>query len=203
MRLPGPTLAREAGPRRDKPDVHDLALPCRSLPSSKSRLGNASNGRKKSCRLRRRDRFGVQNHSLDRSRRGDDTRDPKRSGRCRTYDLARTAVPEESMVGNIDPQRQSVTGKAVALLEAFRQGPRDLSLNQLAARTGLPLSTAYRIANELVASAALERAEGGGYRVGLRLWEIGSSADLATSMLHVVVPFMQDLYEVTHESVQL
>jgi DNA-binding IclR family transcriptional regulator len=107
------------------------------------------------------------------------------------------------MVGSSRKEGRSVIGKAVALLEAFRQGPRELSLNQLAARTGLPLSTAYRIANELVASAVLERAEGGGYRVGLRTWEIGSNADLATSMLNVVVPFMQDLYEVTHENVQL
>ena len=98
---------------------------------------------------------------------------------------------------------RSVIGKAVAVLDAFRRGSRELSLNQLAAHTGLPLSTAFRIANELVAARVLERAEGGGYRVGLRAWEIGARADPATSMYQVVVPFMQDLYEVTHENVQL
>jgi DNA-binding IclR family transcriptional regulator len=61
----------------------------------------------------------------------------------------------------------------------------------------------YRIVSELVKWRALERSEGGGYRVGLRIWEIGSLADLATSMLKVTVPFMQDLYEATHENVQL
>jgi DNA-binding IclR family transcriptional regulator len=107
------------------------------------------------------------------------------------------------MAGRNKQPGRSVIDKAVAVLEAFQQGPRELSLNQLAARTGLPLSTAYRIANELAASSFLERAEGGGYRVGLRTWEVGTRADLATSMLQVVVPFMQDLYEATHENVQL
>jgi DNA-binding IclR family transcriptional regulator len=101
------------------------------------------------------------------------------------------------------PRGRSVIGKAVAVLETFRRGSRELSLNQLAAQTGLPTSTVFRIANELVAASVLERAEGGGYRVGLRAWEIGARADPATSMYQVVVPFMQDLYEVTHENVQL
>jgi DNA-binding IclR family transcriptional regulator len=35
------------------------------------------------------------------------------------------------------------------------------------------------------------------------LWEIGSLADPATSTLRAVVPHMQDLYEATHETVQL
>lgn len=94
-------------------------------------------------------------------------------------------------------------GRAVAVLDAFRRGSRELSLNQLAARTELPMSTVFRIANELVATGILERADGGGYRVGLRAWEIGARADPATSMYQVVIPYMQDLYEVTHENVQL
>jgi DNA-binding IclR family transcriptional regulator len=103
-----------------------------------------------------------------------------------------------------DRQRgRSVIGKAVAVLDAFRRGSRELSLTQLAARTGLPTSTTFRIAGELVAAGVLERATGGGYRIGMRTWEIGARADPATSMYQVVVPFMQDLYEVTHENVQL
>ena len=101
------------------------------------------------------------------------------------------------------PRGRSVISKAIAVLETFRRGSRELSLNQLGAQTGLPLSTVFRIANELVAAGVLERADGGGYRVGLRAWEIGTRADPATSMYQVVVPFMQDLYEVTHENVQL
>lgn len=107
------------------------------------------------------------------------------------------------MAGNSSHPGRGVISKAFSLLEAFRPANRELSLNQLARRTGLPISTVYRTANELVENGALERVDGGGYRVGLRLWEIGSLADRATSMLSIVVPFMQDLYEVTHETVQL
>jgi DNA-binding IclR family transcriptional regulator len=107
------------------------------------------------------------------------------------------------MAGNSSHPGRGVISKAFSLLEAFRPANRELSLNQLARRTDLPISTVYRTANELVECGGLERVDGGGYRVGLRLWEIGSLSDRATSMLTVVVPFMQDLYEVTHETVQL
>jgi DNA-binding IclR family transcriptional regulator len=107
------------------------------------------------------------------------------------------------MAGNSIHPGRGVISKAFSLLEAFRPANRELSLNQLARRTELPISTVYRTANELVENGALERVDGGGYRVGLRLWEIGSLSDRATSMLTVVVPFMQDLYQVTHETVQL
>jgi DNA-binding IclR family transcriptional regulator len=107
------------------------------------------------------------------------------------------------MAGNNAQRGRGVISKAASVLEAFRPFHRELTLNQLAQQTGLPVSTAYRTASELVERGLLERVEGGGYRIGLRLWEIGQLADRATTMPRVVVPFMQDLYEVTHETVQL
>lgn len=98
---------------------------------------------------------------------------------------------------------RSVTSKVLAILDAFAPGTDALSLNELSVRTGLPLSTAYRIACELVSWGALERVEGGGYRVGLRLWEIGSMAARQTSLVEVVRPYMFDLYAATLESVHL
>jgi DNA-binding IclR family transcriptional regulator len=107
------------------------------------------------------------------------------------------------MSGNNGQVGRGVIKKAVAVLEAFRLDRRELSLNQVAQITGLPLSTAYRTAGELVEGGILERVETGGYRIGVRVFELGSIAQRATSMLSVAVPFMQDLYEVTHETVQL
>jgi DNA-binding IclR family transcriptional regulator len=107
------------------------------------------------------------------------------------------------MAGNSSERGRGVISKAVSVLEAFTPNQRELSLNQLAQRTGLPVSTTYRTATELVEWGGLERVEGGGYRIGLRLWEVGELAHRATSMLKIVVPFMQDLYEVTHENIQL
>ncbi|HEU4349392.1 MAG TPA: IclR family transcriptional regulator, partial [Actinoplanes sp.] len=98
---------------------------------------------------------------------------------------------------------RSVVSKAVSLLDAFAIGDAELSLNELARRAGLPLSTAYRLAGELVSWGGLERAEGGGYRVGLRLLEVGARAPRSAGLHEIVVPFMQDLFIATRENVHL
>ena len=107
--------------------------------------------------------------------------------------------------GNDGPHRsgRSVTSKVVSLFDAFGVGDAELSLNELARRTGLPLSTAYRLAGELVAWGGLERAEGGGYRVGLRLLEVGARAPRSAGLNEIVVPFMQDLFVATRQNVHL
>ncbi len=91
----------------------------------------------------------------------------------------------------------------LALLGAFDATHRDLSLTELARRAGLHVSTAHRRASELVSWGALERTEAGGYRIGLRLWEVGSLAPRGTTLREVALPFLEDLYVVTRENVQL
>jgi DNA-binding IclR family transcriptional regulator len=105
--------------------------------------------------------------------------------------------------GSTEWRGRSVISKVVALLDAFTPTAPELSLNELAALTGLPVSTTYRLASELVAWGGLERVEGGGYRIGLRLWEIGSLAPRGEKLREVALPFMNDLYEATHENVHL
>lgn len=98
---------------------------------------------------------------------------------------------------------RSVASKIVAILDAFRPDATELSLNQLAARSGLPVSTAYRHASELVELKVLEPGERGGYRIGLRLWEVASLAERGLSVREMALPYMLDLYEATHENVHL
>lgn len=60
--------------------------------------------------------------------------------------------------------------RAVAVLRAFSGAEPELPLTSLAARTGLPVSTTYRLAQALVADGLLERCEhGDGYRLGIGL----------------------------------
>src|SRR4051794_38749767 len=68
---------------------------------------------------------------------------------------------------------EPVIDRAFALLNSFDPAHRELSLTDLSRRSGLPMSTALRMARRLVAWGALER-HGGGYVVGLRLWEVAS-----------------------------
>ncbi|WP_239678959.1 IclR family transcriptional regulator [Natronosporangium hydrolyticum] len=96
-----------------------------------------------------------------------------------------------------------MTSKVLALLGAF--GPADpaLTLSELARRAGISLPTAHRRVAELVEWGALERGEDGRYRIGLRLWEVGALAPRGLGLREQALPFLEDLYDVTHENVQL
>ncbi|GII86962.1 IclR family transcriptional regulator [Sphaerisporangium siamense] len=96
----------------------------------------------------------------------------------------------------------TVLGKAVTILRAFRAEDRVVSLAELVRRTGLHKATVHRLSGDLVTNRLLERA-GGGYRLSGGLFELGMLASLERSLLEVAIPFLQDLYERTHETVHL
>jgi len=89
------------------------------------------------------------------------------------------------------------------VLDAFTRERRALTLSEIARATDVPLSTAHRLIGELCQWGGLERDADGRYRVGLRLWELGALAPRALGLREAALPFMEDLYEVTHENVQL
>jgi DNA-binding IclR family transcriptional regulator len=106
--------------------------------------------------------------------------------------------------GSTQWRGRTVISKVVALLDAFSPATPELSLGELARITGLPVSTTYRLVSELVAWGGLERATSGtGYRIGVRMWELGALAPRSSTLREVALPFMQDLYEVTRENVHL
>ena len=51
----------------------------------------------------------------------------------------------------------AVLDRAFRLLDAFRGAPQNLTLDELTARSGLPRSTAHRLAGQLEQLGALER----------------------------------------------
>jgi IclR family transcriptional regulator, KDG regulon repressor len=74
--------------------------------------------------------------------------------------------------------------KLVRILECFSRVERTLSLGDLCRRTGMPKSTAHRMVSSLREVGFLEQARGGDhYRLGLKLFEFGSTA-LANMELH-------------------
>ena len=102
-----------------------------------------------------------------------------------------------------DPPARSLAGKALDVLAAFGPGFPELTLSGISRRAGLPLTTTHRVVRELTAWGALERDPGGAYHIGLRLWEIGSLAPRGLGLREAALPAMEDLYEATHENVQL
>lgn len=106
------------------------------------------------------------------------------------------------MAGNSNESGRGVTSKATALLDAFLPRSTELSLGELSRRSGIPMSTTYRLANQLVEWGGLQRVDGG-YRLGLRLWELGALARTGQAPLDLITPYLQDLYDVVKENVQL
>ncbi|WP_166135793.1 IclR family transcriptional regulator [Nocardioides ochotonae] len=102
-----------------------------------------------------------------------------------------------------DADLDTVLGKAVTILRAFTVDDQVLSLAELVRRTGLHKATAHRLARDLVANRLLDRVEPGGYRLSGGLFELGMRASVERSLLEVAMPFLQDLYERTHETVHL
>jgi DNA-binding IclR family transcriptional regulator len=92
--------------------------------------------------------------------------------------------------------------RAVAVLMCFRPSGGVLTLAELVRRTGLPKPTVHRLASQLVELGLLQRATPG-YLLGVALFELGELVPLKRSLREEALPFMQDLYEATHETVHL
>lgn len=98
---------------------------------------------------------------------------------------------------------RSLAGKALDVLAVFGPASPELTLSEISRRAGMPLTTTHRIVRELADWGALERSAGGAYHIGLRLWEVASLAPRGLQLREVAMPAMEDLYEATHENVQL
>jgi DNA-binding IclR family transcriptional regulator len=97
----------------------------------------------------------------------------------------------------------SVPAKLLSLLDAFNHGRSVYTLSELARRTGLPLTTAHRLVGELERWGGLERGADGQYRIGLRMVELAALCPRGVGLRDIALPYMQDLYEATHQNVQL
>ena len=114
-------------------------------------------------------------------------------------------VGDEDAAGVSAESGPSVASRLFAILDAFTSPTpaRALTLTAIAERAGLPLSTAHRMVAEWVAWGGLTRLEDGRYSLGLRLWEVGVQAPTARTLRTIALPYLEDLYEVTHEHVHL
>ncbi|MFF4833587.1 IclR family transcriptional regulator [Streptomyces sp. NPDC001315] len=98
---------------------------------------------------------------------------------------------------------RSAPDRLLSVLAAFDHEHPALSLTDISRRAGLTLTTAHRLVGALTEWGALERDATGVYTVGLRLWEIAALAPRGLALRQVALPYLEDLYEATHENVQL
>jgi DNA-binding IclR family transcriptional regulator len=107
------------------------------------------------------------------------------------------------VAGNASTPGQSVSSKLLAVLDCFDVAHPSLTLTEIAKRAALPLSTARRLIAELQVWGGLERLSDGRYRIGMRLWTIGSLAPQQRGLREAAVPYMHDLFQATQENIQL
>ncbi|MGI5459623.1 IclR family transcriptional regulator [Streptomyces sp. CA-249302] len=92
--------------------------------------------------------------------------------------------------------------KAAFILDCFIPDGEEFRLAELSARTGLPKPTVHRLAGDLVRLGWLERS-GPQYRLGAKLFELGSLVPHRVDLRETALPFLQDLFEATRETVHL
>ncbi|SEH00733.1 DNA-binding transcriptional regulator, IclR family [Nonomuraea solani] len=98
---------------------------------------------------------------------------------------------------------RSVASRVLSVLGAFSSERRRMSLSDISRRTEMPLTTAHRLVSELVSWGALERDRDGRYQIGLHLWEVAALAPRGLGLREAAMPYLEDLYEVSRQHVQL
>jgi DNA-binding IclR family transcriptional regulator len=116
---------------------------------------------------------------------------------------ARVVPPRAEGTVIVEQPPRSAPDRLLSVLAAFDHAHPALSLSEIARRAALPLTTTHRLVGALTAWGALERDGAGVYHVGLRLWEVAALAPRGLALRQVALPYLEDLYEATHENVQL
>jgi DNA-binding IclR family transcriptional regulator len=77
---------------------------------------------------------------------------------------------------------RTVVGRVMAILGCFSRTEQSMGLVEISRRTGLPVSTVFRLVGELREAGAVERMDDLRYRVGPRLVELAELRDDCGSM---------------------
>jgi DNA-binding IclR family transcriptional regulator len=96
-----------------------------------------------------------------------------------------------------------VIERMMNLLDVLEQFDEPCSLKTLAEMTELHPSTAHRILNDMVACRLVDRSEGGSYRLGLRLLELGTLVKARLSVREAAQLPMRALHKLTNQTVNL
>lgn len=96
----------------------------------------------------------------------------------------------------------SSLARGLSLLELFSPDERELTVNEMARRSGIPKSTTHRLVGDLLAWGALERGQRG-VRLGVRMFELGNLVPDHARLRELAIPFAHALAELTRLTVNL
>lgn len=94
--------------------------------------------------------------------------------------------------------------RVLDILELLSSSPLGMGLSDLAAASGLHVSTAHRLVNALVDRGyAMKEPASGKYRLTLRTFEIGSRVSAVWDLLSAAKPYLDELAAASQEAVHL
>ena len=91
--------------------------------------------------------------------------------------------------------------RALSVLDAFEYRDRDVCSPSWRAAPACPSRPCLRILGSW--SLGSGRAHRGGYQLGVRIFMLGEKVPRQASLRDVALPYLEDLYEATHENVNL
>jgi DNA-binding IclR family transcriptional regulator len=109
--------------------------------------------------------------------------------------------PPAGLGEELDKYSFSSVDKALAILNAFTPRRQQMGVSEVARRTHLPKSTAHRLLAVLVSWGLIDR-DGTLYSPGQKLAEL-ASLTRPRQLRDVALPYMQDLFELTHNTINL
>ena len=110
------------------------------------------------------------------------------------------SVPPSDEVGD---GGRTVLGRIATIMDAFDQGEQVLTLCDLSRHVNLPKSTVHRLVEQLRGLGWLERDHRNGYRIGMRLFELGGLALQRNQLRDAAFPHLYALATKTGLAVQL
>ncbi|MFF5989478.1 IclR family transcriptional regulator [Prauserella flavalba] len=110
---------------------------------------------------------------------------------------------EERAPDSARAPEKAVLRRAFVVLDAFAGSQEEQTISGICRQTDLPPSTVHRILATMIDWGGVERTGRGRYRLGLKFWKLGSQVPQARQLRDVALPFLEDLYEATHEVVHL
>ncbi len=94
-------------------------------------------------------------------------------------------------------------GKALALLDCFRDGQTELGVSDMARRVGIAKSSVHRLCAILVAGGHLEKTVRGQYRLGLKIFELGGLVSTRVGIRQPASCFLEELAAASQQTAHL
>lgn len=110
--------------------------------------------------------------------------------------------PDRRPSGQSKPDESSVLGKVGLILDVFSVEDTTLGISEMARATGLAKATVFRLSRDMTDLGLLDK-HGSRFRLGLRLFELGSLVHGQRLLHDLAMPYLQDLRATTNETVHL